>query len=261
MLTIVDAKKSTYNYGVVVKPVKNVSLFYGHSEIALPVANNFSAASVPAFSSGKQNEFGARVRLLDNRLQAGFTYFDIKQSAYSVPNPANLAVPQPNPLFPPLFSDRHAKGWEFEATYEVSKGFTVIGNFTDFTNRDPNNVAFRGTAERSGATWARYEFQGESFKGLSVSLGVNYLGRRPGDQAGGLTAASTPTNVIPNQPSFWLPARTLVDLSFGYTAKSWAFQANVDNIFDKKYLAASINRFLVYPGAGTNLRVSATYKF
>jgi hypothetical protein len=82
-----------------------------------------------------------------------------------VPNPANLTVPAPVPPAPGLFSDRAAKGWELEGTYEIAKGFTVIGNYTNFTNRDPNDVPFRGTAEKSAAAWARYEFQNTELKG------------------------------------------------------------------------------------------------
>ncbi len=254
-------EKDTVNYGIVVKPVKNVSLFYGHSENASPVATNLSPPGTPDFSIGAQDEIGARVRLLDNRLQAAVTYFEITQNAFSVPNPANLTVPAPIPPAPLLFSDREAKGWELEATYEIQKGFTVIGNYTNFTNRDPNNQPFRGTAEKSAAAWARYEFQDATFKGLSVSLGTNWTDRRPGDFVSGFTPASTPTRLIPNRPSFYLPARTLVDASASYTHGAWTYQANVDNVFDKRYLAASLSRNAVYAGPGINLRASVIYRF
>ncbi|MBC7365757.1 MAG: TonB-dependent receptor [Undibacterium sp.] len=257
----INNEKNTVNYGVVVKPVKNVSLFYGHSENASPVSTNLTPVGTPDFSVGDQDEFGARVRLLENRLQLGVTYFKIAQNAFSVPNPANLTVPAPIPPAPLLYSDREAKGWELEGTYEITKGFTVIGNYTNFTNRDPNNIPFRGTAEKSAAAWARYEFQDATLKGFNVSLGTNWTDKRPGASASGFTAASTPTNLIPNQPSFYLPARTLVDFSAGYTRGAWSYQANVDNLFDKKYLAAALSRNAVYAGPGINLRVSATYRF
>jgi len=257
----IDNNTSTVNYGLVIKPTKDISLFYGHSENASPVSTNASPVGTPDFSVGEQNEFGARVRLLEGRLQVSATYFDITQSAFSVPNPANLVFPPPVPPAPLLFSDRAAKGWELEFTFEVSKGFTIIGNYTDFTNRDPNDVPFRGTAETSGAAWARYEFLKGSLRGWNISIGSNYIGERPGDGASGFTAASTPTNLIPNQPSFYLPSRTLVDLSFGYTREAWTVQANVDNLFDSEYLAAGLTRTLVYPGTGINFRVSLGYKF
>ena len=257
----INNEKNTVNYGVVVKPVKDVSLFYGHSENASPVSTNLTPAGTPDFSVGNQDEFGGRVRLFENRLQLGVTYFKIAQNAFSVPNPANLTVPAPVPPAPLLYSDRAAKGWELEGTYEITKGFTVIGNYTNFTNRDPNNIPFRGTAEKSAAAWARYEFQDATFKGFNVSLGANWTDKRPGTSASGFTAASTPTSLIPNQPTFYLPARTLVDFSAGYTRGVWSYQANVDNVFDKKYLAAALSRNAVYAGPGINLRVSATYRF
>ncbi len=257
----INNQKSTVNYGVVVKPIKEVSLFYGHSENASPVSTNLSPVGTPDFSVGDQDEFGARTRLLDNKLQFAVTYFKIAQNAFSVPNPANLVVPPPVPPAPLLYSDRTAKGWEVEGTYEIAKGFTIIGNYTNFTNRDPNNVPFRGTAEKSAAAWARYEFQKAELKGFNVSIGANWLDKRPGDAASGLTAASTPTNLIPNQPSFYLEARTLVDLSAGYVRGPWTYQANIDNVFDKEYLMASISRTAVYAGPGINFRASATYRF
>ncbi len=257
----INNQKTTVNYGVVVKPLKDVSLFYGHSENASPVSTNLSPAGTPDFSVGSQNEIGARAHLLESRLQIAVTYFKIEQNAFSVPNPANLAVPPPNPPAPLLFSDRRAKGWELEGSFAVTTGFTVIGHYTDFTNRDPNNIPFRGTAEKSAAAWARYEFQSASLKGFNVSIGANWLAERPGDAVSGLTAASTPSNLIPNQPSFYLPARTLVDLSAGYVRGPWSYQANIDNVFDKRYLMASISRFFVYAGPGINLRGSVTYRF
>ncbi len=257
----IKSDKNTVNYGVVVKPIKEISLFFGHAENASPVGTNISPAGTPDFSVGSQDEFGARARFFENRLQLGVTYFKIAQTAFSVPNPANLTVPAPIPPAPNLFSDREAKGWELEGTYEITKGFTVIGNYTNFTNRDPNNVPFRGTAEKSAAGWARYEFQDTTLKGFHVSAGANWTDKRPGDAASGLTAASTPTRLIPNLPSFYLEARTLVDLAAGYTTGPWSVQANVDNVFDKKYLMAAISRNAVYAGPGINFRASVTYRF
>ncbi len=261
----VDSTESTFSYGVVVKPVPTLSLYYGHSENAQPIdvrSLSFAAATDPDFTLGEQDEFGARVRLLDNKLQAGVTYYEILQTNFGIPNPARL-VPGFDPATTPtqIFSDRKAKGWEFQATYEVTRALTLIGNYTTFTNRSPLDVPFRGTAEKSGAVWARYAFREGPAKGLVLGLGSNYLAKRPGTAASGQTAASTPANIIPNQPQFYLPARTLVDASIAYDYEAWNFQLNIDNVLDEDYLAAGINRFLVFPGTGTNFRASVTYRF
>jgi iron complex outermembrane recepter protein len=259
--TLVDASQSSFNYGIVIIPIPQLSIYADHSEDASPVASNISPPGTPAFSIGKDNEVGLRVQLLDKRLLFSVDHFEIKQTAYDIPNPANLAVPVPNPLLPDLFSDRTAKGWEFQGGYEFTKGLSLIANYSTFTNRDPNNVPFRDTAEKSGAVMVRYAVMDGDAKGLFFTANMNYLGRRPGDAASGLTDASTPTDVIPNQPTFWLPERTLYNASVGYTWKSWTVQVYVDNIFDTKYIEASLNRDLAYPGPGTNLRADFTYKF
>jgi iron complex outermembrane receptor protein len=260
--TIVDASQSSYNYGLVFIPVPDVSLYADHSEDASPVASNVSPPGTPAFSIGKDNEFGVRVQLMDKHLLLSVDHFEIKQTAYDIPNPANLTVPVPNPLLPDLFSDRTAKGWEFQGGYELSKAWSIIGDYSSFTNRDPNNVPFRDTAEKSGALMVRYEVGDGALKGFFATANMNYLGRRPGTAASGLTSASTPTDVIPNEPTFWLPERTLYNISLGYVFnRNWSATVFVDNLFDKNYLEASLNRFLVYPGPGRNARVNLTYRF
>lgn len=253
------------SYGVVVKPWKDqVSLYYSYSEQSSANSPSTTGAFVPALTSSKQKEFGARFKVLDDKIYFTVSHFDIKQDNFSVPNPANLTTPPPSPLLPALFSDRKAKGWEYELRANPTKNLSIIANYTAFKNRDPNNVEFRGTSETSGAALVSYKFDKDTpmLDGFRAAVGVDYIGNRPGDAASGLTAASTPTNPIPNQPTFYLGARTLVNLIFAYDSKhNWSAQVNVDNVLDKKYLMASINRSLVYVGTPTNIRASFTYKW
>lgn len=254
------------SYGVVIKPYKDaVSLYYAYSEQSSANSPSTTGAFVPALTSSKQNEFGARLKLLDDKVYFTVSHFDIKQDNFSVPNPGNLTTPPPSPLLPALFSDRKAKGWEYEIRANPTKNISIIGNYTHFRNRDPNGVEFRGTAERTGGALISYTFDKETtpdIAGLRASIGIDYIGNRPGDAASGLTAASTSTNVIPNQPTFYLGARTLVNLSFAYTFHdNWSVQLNLDNVLNKEYNMASINRSLVYVGTPTNYRVTLTRKF
>ncbi len=253
-------------YGLVVKPFKDtLSLYYSYSEQSTAnQPSNSPANTVPPLTSAKQNEIGGRVKLWGDKLYFTVSHFDIKQDNFSVPNPANLTTPPPNPLLPALFSDRKAKGWEYELRANPTKHLSIIGNYTSFTNRDPNDVQFRGTAEKSGAVLASYSFDQETpvLNGFRAAIGVDYIGDRPGAAASGLTKASTPDNPIPNQPSFFLPSRTLVNLILAYDSrKHWSVQLNVDNVFDKDYMMASINRSMVYVGTPTNVRGTFTYKF
>jgi len=255
------------SYGVVIKPWKDmVSLYYGYSEQSSANTPSTTGAFVPPLTSSKQNEYGARFKVWDDKVYFTVSHFDIQQDNFSVPNPGNLTSPPPSPLLPALFSDRKAEGWEYELRANPTKNISIIGNYTHFTNRDPYGVEFRGTAEKSGGVLVSYAFDGEStpaLDGFRAAVGVDYIGDRPGDVApGGSTAAGTPSNPIPNQPSFYLGARTLMNLTLAYNSKdNWGVQLNVDNVFDEKYLMASINRGMVYVGTPINFRVSFNRKF
>lgn len=252
------------SYGILVKPLPQVAVYYSYSENSTPnSAINIGRNGQQPLQSGEQNEFGVRADLLNKKLSATLAYFDIVQNNYSVPNPGNYIPNPPNPPLPPLVSDRLAKGYEFELTAQITNELSLISNLTTFTNRDPNGVPFRGTAEKSWAAWLNYQFaKDSSLNGLSLGLGVNYLGRRPGDQPSGVTAASTSDNIIPVQPSYYLPERTLVNLSIAYRFNEhWRAQLNIDNALDEDYLAASINRWVVNPGDEFNARLRVTYSF
>jgi iron complex outermembrane receptor protein len=210
----------------------------------------------------KQDEAGIHLKFLDGRGTASVAYYNIAQNNFSIFNPGNLAVPPPNPALPALYSNRTARGWEYETNFSVTKEFSIIANYTYFRNRDAFDVPFRGTAENSGALWAHYSFDTGRLKGLGIGVGETHLAKRPGDTATGVTKASTPTDVIPVQPSFYLPAYSLTDLTISYVYdKHWTQRVYVDNVFDTKYLAAALTRYSVYPGLGTNVRASITYSF
>jgi len=249
--------------GILFKPLPGLALFAGYSEQA--TAQFVSATFTPRTltQDSKQWEVGARVQLLENRLYSTLTYFDIEQNAFGVPNPANAFVPPPVPLLPPLLSDRLAHGGEIEFTFVVSKNLSLIGNATVFKNRDIDNVPFRGTAEKSGAIWANYSGdRGGALGGWSFGAGIDYLAKRPGDLAQAFTSLSRPGSIIRQQPSFYLPARTLVSVKVGYKIDAhWRAQLNVDNIFDEEYLAASTARNTVFPGTPINPKLSVTYTF
>jgi iron complex outermembrane receptor protein len=253
------------SYGVTIKPYKDIfSVYYNYSEQSTSngPSINSTTNTVPPLTSSEQTEFGVRTKLSD-KLYFTVSHFDITQDNYSVPNPANLTTPPPNPLLPALFSNRKAKGWEYEVRANPTRNISIIGNYTHFKNRDPNGVEFRGVAEKSAAVLVSYSFDKETrLEGFRVALGADYLGDRPGDAPSLVTAASTVTNVIPNQPTFYLGSRTLATFILSYNSKqNWGVQLNVDNVFDVYYHMASINRSMVYTGTPRNFRLSANYKF
>jgi iron complex outermembrane recepter protein len=261
---ILNATKSWQSYGVirttskhvntsgaVIKPAGDaVSLYYGYSEQS-------SSATPP--SDAQQKEFGARIKVAKDAVYFTLCHFDIAQVNFRVANPGRLldtSVPQP--AF--LFSDVTSRGWEYEVRANPTKSLSIVGSYSHFKSRDQNNVQARGVPERSGGVLASYAFGKENLvtlAGLRVAFGFNYVSRRPGDTAAGFTTAK-----VPIQPSFYLGARALVNLTLAYNWKNrCGLQVNVDNALDQEYLSTGINRSMVFTGTPRNLRASLKYAF
>jgi len=257
-LTPGSGDTNTVNYGVVVKPVPNVALYYGHSENAAPTTsfNTVATGGVPVFSIGKDDEAGIKAQLLDGRLFGMVDYYSILQTAYGIGNPLNNTSPPPPVLLPTLYSTRIARGWEYQMTGEITKQLSMIANFTNFMNVDPNGVPFRTTAERSGGVYLHYLMTDGMLKGFSAGVGVNYMSKSPGNSASGYTALG-----LPIQPQFYYPAHTVADLNFDYTRGHVVYRLNVFNVTNQTYWdggGSQTNNDVANP---RNVTGSVTYKF
>ncbi len=261
------------SYGLVVKPVKPVSLFYSYNSSGGTMPSSLNPGTYgPTFraASGDQKEFGVKTSLLDGRLTASFAHFDIAQQNYAVPNSdyytliAQGRVAEANALQNPLYLDLNSKGWEFEGQYAVTKNFFVLGNYTSFKIRQPiTNVRVRAVPDRSGAVYGDYRFEDGVLKGFGVSVGVDFKSDVVGENATGYTTTKPlpDGSFVANQPTFLVAGRTLVNVGFSYRAKDWTARLQVNNALDKDYILAAGSRTAAVPGDPRNLKFSLTYKY
>jgi iron complex outermembrane receptor protein len=252
---------------IVVKVLPNLAAFADSTKQSQPNGTSPATGTNPT-TTGKQWEAGFRTQLLDKRLYASLGYFEINQNNFSIPNQANATVPPPVVPFPPIFTDRKVKGVEFEVTAAITDNLSIVGNIASIKARTPlgGGQVFRGVADKTSAAFVNYTFdkKGE-FKGISFGMGFDYVGKRAGDNpnpGGFIASSSTPDHLVLGQPTFWLPARTLVSLMVNYRIdKHWKTQLNIDNLFNKRYLAASTSRNNVFPGTPINPRLTVIYNF
>ncbi len=258
IVTTAEPTANLRNYGLVLKPVPSVAIFYNYSENAAPLGSATIAAGGPSTQTGKQDEVGARAHFMEQRLRLTVSYFDVQQNNFSVANPGNFAFPPPVPTLPGLLSNRESNGFEVELQGSLTKNLSVAGGYTAYKNRNPFGQEFRGNAERAWSALLNYTFPAASpLAGLSGGLGLDYLARRPGDDASGFTPAG-----VARKPTFYLPARTLTAVHAAYRMnRSWTLQLNVENLLNEDYLAASLGRGIVWPGTPLNLKVRVTYGF
>jgi len=247
--------------GIVYKLTPAVSLYYGYAEqeilgIAEPVD------LVPSHTRPtRQHEVGLRLKLFDGRLYATFAYFDILQENIWKGETANLLDPDA-PKLPPLLTDRTSKGFEFEFAWSPTKNLSVIGSFTDFESRDNDNIRYANIAERTAGIWGSYSFSETGpLRGLSVGIGANYVGERPGDTQGSYTTPPPGFQRVRVQPVFWLPSYTVVETNASYRFnKHWKAQLVIKNLLDKDYIQGGINHNVVV-STPFNPKLTLRYEF
>ncbi len=265
-----DAK----TFGLVVKPIKPISLFYGYNTTGGTMPSSLNPGTYgPTFraASGTQREFGIKAAAFEGRLNVSFSHFDIKQQNYAVPNSdyytlvAQGRFAEAAALPNPLYLDLNSKGWETEFTYSVNENLTLIGNYTDYKIRQPiTEVRVRGVPDKSGAIFADYQFSEGALKGWGVNIGLDYKSDVVGENSTGYTTTRPlpgATAFVPNQPSFIVAGRTLVNLGFSYKADTWTARLQVNNVLDKEYILAAGSRTSVLVGDPLNLKASFTYEF
>ncbi len=261
------------SYGVVLKPIKPVSVFYSYNSSGGSMPSSLNPGTYgPGFraSSGDQTEFGVKVSLLNDRLTASVSHFDIAQQNYPVPNSdyyTLIALGQTaaaNALQNPLYLDLNSKGWEFEGTFAITQNLFLLGNYTSFKMRQPiTNVRVRAVPDHSGAIYADYRFTSGALNGFGVNVGVDFKSDVVGENATGYTT-TVPLpggGFVPNQPTFLVDGRTLVNVGVTYRAKDWTARIQINNASDKDYILAAGSRTAAVPGDPRSIKGSVTYKF
>lgn len=250
--------KNLVQYGVVVKPLGNVSVFYGYNR-------NFSSNGVQFGTflppqEGQQKEVGIKSDWLDGAVSVGINHFEVGQLNNAVP-----AYPQTTPPSNILVPGTVSRGFDGDFSASLTKNLDVIGSFAWFKafvplpapyhfalqpydGRVHQTIPVNNVSEHNLATWVRYKFATTRLKGLAIGVGCSYLARRA---------------ITDNSNSIfygYLPPRTLADAMISYETKRFHYQLNIDNVLGERYIYAARSNQVLVPGSPTNLRLAVTYK-
>ena len=283
--------------GIVVKPIKEVSLFASRNTTGgtmpgelspgtyLENTTTFSGPYYPSGpvtvqrfrpTSGSQDEYGVKTSLLNGTLTGSFAYFKISQQNYGVPNSEYYTLvaqgrqAEANALENPIYLNLNAKGWEVEGTYSLGKNLTFLGNYTSFKERQPvTNVRVRAVPDHAGAFYVDYRFTQGLLKGFGVNAGIDYKSDVAGENVNAYTTSRPIAGVsgingsglVPQQPSFLVAGRTLLNIGFSYRTPAWVVRLQIANATDKDYILAAGSRTSAVVGEPRSLRVSTTYNY
>jgi iron complex outermembrane receptor protein len=268
------------SFGIVVKPVKDVALFYSRNTTGGSMPGSLNAGVTDPstkVAAGGQKEFGIKTSLLDNKFTASIAHFEINQTNYAVTNSDYYALvaagrlAEAAALPQALYLNLKSKGWEGEFTYSYSKNFTILGNITSLKVRQPiTDVRVRGVPDKSYGLYADYRFTDGALNGFGVNVGLDYKSDVAGTNATGYTTSKPISGVagiggkgfVANQPTFFVDGRTLVNVGFTYTyQQNWSVAFTVLNALDKSYIMAAGSRTALVVGTPRDWKLSMTYKF
>lgn len=194
----------------------------------------------------EQFEIGTKLNLLDNKLSATLSYYDIEVS--------NIVMEEfGRPFFFVQDGEQFSRGFEASVAASPFKGLNIIAGYSyndseltksdqlDFLGRRPESAG----PENLVNFWTSYRFSEGKFKGFGAGIGGNYASE----------------NKIFNRALggvFTLPSYTVLNASVFYEVEKFYFNVKLNNFTDEEYFNgwSTIN-----PQPPLNFRASITYKF
>lgn len=193
-----------------------------------------------------QIEVGSKLNLLENRLTASLSYYDIRVS--------NIVMEETGrPFYYVQDGERYSRGVEASVTANPIPGLNFIAGYSynaskvtksdqlDFLGRRPESAG----PENLANAWVSYQIQEGVLKGYGIGFGGNYAD----------------SNKIFNRALggvFELDAYTVLNASLFYNSEALSVNLKLNNLSNKEYYTgwSTIN-----PQTPRNVAVNVSYKF
>ncbi|HRE83220.1 MAG TPA: TonB-dependent receptor, partial [Opitutaceae bacterium] len=250
-----DKQLRTHKYGVVVKPIPAVSIYYTDSENVFPQSGrtdrfqgNDQLGAPLSDQNGTMEEYGVKVDYKFNEQLSAYgsvAYYDM-----SLTHVRTFGVlPEGNPPGSIGIIESAAdmsKGWEFEygMRYNTDGGeFNLIGTYTDGDSQiaaDPNQMAVDFVPKKT-SLMARYAWKTGPLDGFV--FGATYF-----DQTKKRNA------------NWWIDFPATYNVFARYSwGKNWSAQLNLNNITDERYIVAIAANGLVQTEPGFDAKLAVRY--
>ncbi len=225
LITDPVTKAELPRYGAMVRPLKNVALYYQYSEVFQPQTGGAlrldGSPLAPAIASSE--EFGLRLSFLGEKLNFEVVKYEMIADGLA------LRLPPPNNSFFANGGQTTSDGYEYTLTYN-DRRLMVQAGWVDVFVRDttPGVLGAQqgGQPRYRGQLHARYKWpEIGRHGGLSVGGSVIHTAERP-------LSATTTGQFIPEYQSFNLNA------NYG-VAKGINVALAVGNVFDKRTIVAN----------------------
>lgn len=252
-------------FGLMISPIKNVNIFGSYTtstslRSAAQVLTDKVTEAGP--SRTKQFETGIKSDWLDNKLRFNFTYFNILTDNLTNAEYFEASTQTTGYYF--KAGDLRRQGIEVELSGRVMDNLELILGYAYLDAQYKNSPSYvEGSApmnapKHTANGWVQYTLDKTVLKGLSVGVGVYYVGERPVNEWS-MSYDGHGTSV--GKKPFDMPAYTTINAQLGYTYNKVTTRVFFNNIFDalgynSYYRGGYINQ--IDP---RNFSVAVSYKF
>ena len=196
-------------------------------------------------------EVGAKGEYLNKRLSVTTSVFRIRKN--------NSIYPAGDPVNPKLrvaVGEEVSRGVEFDVSGRILPYWSITANYSynvaEITKAAPGtkdlNIQRPGTPRHAANLWTKFIIPTGALRNLGMGLGINGVSAREG-QVGRRAQPVT------------YPGYSLLNLALYYKVRDMQLQLNWNNVLDKRYYIGGMDRFRSFPGAPSNINLTATYRF
>lgn len=254
-ISTITTKKSDHEFtgrvGAIYNFNNGLAPYASYSESFEPVRGAAFGGSQFEPMKGKQHEIGVKYQPSGTDNLYTVAAFDLTQENMTTRDPNNTG-------FSIQTGEVNTRGLEFEAKVSLNENLDITAAYTylDDEVTKSNNVDLGNRRvqipQHSASLWANYSIASGALSGMDIGFGVRYMGETQGD--------------IGN--TFSVPNYVLGDLALHYDLKKsplalsgWKANLNVNNVFDKYYIASCFAVHSCYLGQERTFRASMEYNW
>lgn len=257
----------TKQVGVVYDLTPTLAVYGSWSESFKPAVNiayDVTGNSNFPPETGEQYEGGLKFESADKKFNLTLAVYQIKRQNVLVPTGTNFtAITLPpgssatvGQAISRLDGEQKSTGFELEARWQPFPNWQLQGGIShseaiinaSITNPASVGLTLANAPEDTANFWTRYNFPKGKLKGLGVGTGIIYVGE---------AWAGDPTTAV----YYKMPSWSRVDGSFYYKWNRYDLALNIQNLFDKRYIASAQSALTLNPGEMRKLTFSISTKF
>lgn len=237
-----------------------IAPYFSYSEAFIPNAG--STLNGEAFDPSRAKQYEAGVKYVPKDRPVVLT-----AAVYQLTKTKNLTADPDNILFSVQGGEIRSRGVELEAKAALNANVNLTASYTYTDAEYTEDTLLKGKTpvqvpKHMASLWSDYTFHETALSGVTIGAGVRYVGESQG------LYAETPANSaagLSNQ-NFKVAGYTTVDAALKYDLARFGLPGssvgvNVNNLFDREYVASCYRDYACYWGAERQIVGTATFRF